>query len=176
MKVAISLLGVLLLSVRAVPPSPSPLTCDLRDYRPQAGLTAASTEGDLVVTWRGAREQELRARYAIETGQPLLRNLAVRKPGAAWVTLGENLTPEYCVVTGIRRMSTQQADPLRAAGVELTPEVIAKTRGYAFWDAPLFIPPPPGGGRGQSSSRTLGPPRTAAEIRRASASFNSSSC
>ena len=75
-------------------------------------------------------------------------------------------------------MSTQQADPLRAAGVELTPDVIAKNRWYAFWDAPLFIPEPPAAGRGTNppASRTLGPPRTAAEIRRATASFHSSSC
>jgi len=104
-----------------------------------------------------------------------VRDLAVRKSGAAWATLGENLKPEYHVVSGMRRMSTQQADPLRAAGVELTPEVIDKNRWYAFWDAPLFIPEPPPAGRGQTS-RTLGPPRTAAEIRRATASFNSSSC
>ena len=73
-------------------------------------------------------------------------------------------------------MSTQQADPLRAAGVELTPDVIAKNRWYAFWDAPLFIPEPPAAGRGQPAAPTLGPPRTAAEIRRATATFNSSSC
>src|SRR6185503_4569998 len=81
-------------------------------------------------------------------------------------------------VTGVRRMSTQQADPLRAAGVELTPDVIAKNRWYAFWDAPLYIPPPPPpqGGRGQTASRVLGPPRTASEIRQASASFSTSSC
>jgi len=57
------------------------------------------------------------------------------------VTLGQNLTPEYHVVSGIRRMSTQQADPLKAAGVELTPAVIAKNRWYAFWDAPLVMKP-----------------------------------
>ncbi len=81
-------------------------------------------------------------------------------------------------MTGVRRMSTQQADPLRAAGVELTPEVIAKNRWYAFWDAPLYIPAPPSqpGGRGQTASRVLGPPRTANEIRQASASFSTSSC
>ena len=80
------------------------------------------------------------------------------------------------IVTGIGACPSQQAEPLRAAGVELTPEVIAKNRWYAFWDAPLFIPEPPAAGRGQSAARTLGPPRTAAEIGRASASFNTSSC
>jgi hypothetical protein len=155
-----------------------PIRCDLTQYKAGAGLTATSTDNLLVVSWRGDRGSDLRARYAVVESQPVIRDLAVRPSGGTWVTLGENLKPEYHVVTGVRRMSTQQADPLRAAGVELTPEVIAKNRWYAFWDAPLYIPAPPSqpGGRGQTASRVLGPPRTAGEIRRASASFETSSC
>jgi hypothetical protein len=149
------------------------LQCDLSAYHSMPGLTATVAD-DLVVTWRGERDAELRARYGIDNGQPLVRDLAVRRSGAAWASIGANLTPEYHIVSGVRRMSTQQADPLRAAGVELTPEVVDKNRWYAFWDAPLFIPASPPAGRG--ASRTLGPPRTAAEIRRATASFNSPSC
>ncbi len=134
-------------------------------------------ENLLVVTWRGENGGELRARYAIVDGRPQVRDLAVRKAGA-WQVLGENLTPEYQVVSGVRRMTTQQADPLRAAGVELTPDVIAKNRWYAFWDAPLFIPEPPAQSAGAkpAASRVLGGPRTAAEIRRARASFSTTSC
>jgi hypothetical protein len=175
MRLTLSLLVASLLSVRAVPPSPTSLTCDLREYKSQQGLTATMAENMLVVTWKGDRDAEIRARYAIDSGQPIVRDLSIRKSNAPWVTLGENLTPEYRVVTGVRRMSTQQADPLRAAGIELTPEVIAKNRWYAFWDAPLFIPPPPAPGRTQSA-RTLGPPRTEAEIHRASATFKSDAC
>ena len=176
MRLTVSLLGAVFISAHVISSPSTSLNCDFGGYRPLSGLTAAQTDNQLVVTWKGARDAELRARYVIETGQPLVRDLAVRRGGAAWVTLGENLKPEYRVVTGVRRMSTQQADPLRAAGVELTPDVIAKNRWYAFWDAPLFIPEPPPSGRGQPAARTLGPPRTAAEIRRASATFNSSSC
>src|SRR5262249_11496724 len=82
-------------------------------------------------------------------------------------TLGQNLIPEYHVVSGIRRMSTQQADPLKAAGIELTPEVIEKNRWYAFWDAPLVLTP----GR-----EIIGPPRAAPAIRRADASFKATGC
>jgi len=64
-------------------------------------------------------------------------------------------------------MSTQQADPLKAAGVELTPEVIAKNRWYAFWDAPLVMKP----GR-----EIIGPPRVQSDIKQATASFHTSSC
>ena len=115
------------------------MTCDLSQYKASSGLTAAIDQNVLTVAWPGQSGSEMRARYAIDSGQPLVRDLAVRKAGGQWVTLGQNLTPDYHVVSGIRRMSTQQADPLRAAGVELTPEVIAKNRWYAFWDAPLVI-------------------------------------
>lgn len=176
MRLIVAFLFLSVVAVGTVPPSPSALRCDLGEYKSQPGLTAAITDDVLAVTWKGDRDAEIRARYAIDTGQPVVRDLAIRKaPGGAWTSLGENLVPEYRIVTGVRRMSTQQAAPLRAAGIELTPEVIAKNRWYAFWDAPLFIPPPPAAGRGQSE-RTLGPPRTEAEIRRAAATFNSSSC
>jgi hypothetical protein len=170
--------GAAILSATTPTPAASPLACDLAEYKSAAGLTAAVAQDQLVVNWRGERGTELRARYAIADGQPMIRDLAVRKAGATWATLGEDLKPEYRVVTGVRRMSTQQADPLRAAGVELTPDVIAKNRWYAFWDAPLFIPEPPAAGRGAnpSASRTLGPPRSAEEIRRATASFHATSC
>jgi hypothetical protein len=85
------------------------------------------------------------------------------------VTLGQNLAPDYHVISGIRRMSTQQADPLKAAGVELTPEVIAKNRWYAFWDAPLvmkpgreIIGPPRAPVRHQAGHRVVSRPRRAA--------------
>src|SRR6185369_14331325 len=95
------------------------------------------------VSWTGQAGSEMRVRYAIDGGQPVVRDLAVRKTGGQWGSLGQNLTPEFRVVSGIRRMSTQQAEPLRAAGVVLTPEVIAKNRWYAFWDAPLVLPDGP---------------------------------
>src|SRR5690242_6414828 len=117
MKPALWILAVLLLSVRVVPLAPAPLSCDLHDYRSQAGLTAAVAGDQLIVTWKGDADSEIRARYAIDAGQPIVRDLAVRKASGVWATLGENLTPEYRVVTGVRRMSMQQAEPLQAAGV-----------------------------------------------------------
>ncbi len=157
---------------QGAPASPG---CDLGGYTAAGGLTAASSGGDLVVQWRGERDTELRARFAIVQAQPVIRELAARAQASApWAMLGRDLHPEYRVVTGVRRMTTQQAEPLRAAGVELTPEVIDRNRWYAFWDAPLFIPP--AAKSGQTGSRTLGPPRTADEIRRAEASFHTTSC
>src|SRR5438552_2439620 len=120
-----------------------PLKCDLSHYKASAGLTASAEQDLLVVSWAGQGGAELRARYAIDGGQPVVRELAIRKSGGQWTILGQNLTADYRVVTGVRRMSEQQAEPLRAAGVELTPEVITKNRWYAFWDAPLVMPDGP---------------------------------
>ena len=91
-----------------------PVRCELTQYKPAKGLTAAIADNLLVVTWQGERGRELRMRLAVADGRPIIRDLAVRKGAAsAGPSLGENLTPEYHVVTGVRRMSTQQADPLR---------------------------------------------------------------
>src|SRR5262245_31898762 len=80
--------------------SAEPIKCDLTQYKPAAGLTATVADNLLVVSWRGERGAELRARYAIANGEPSIRDLAVRKSGGAWTILGENLKPEYRVVTG----------------------------------------------------------------------------
>jgi hypothetical protein len=143
------------------------LTCDLSQYKAGSGPTASIDQNVLTVSWPGQSGSEMRTRYAIDGGQPIVRDLSVRKTGGQWVTLGQNLAPDYHVISGIRRMSTQQADPLKAAGVELTPEVIAKNRWYAFWDAPLVLKP----GR-----EIIGPPRAQSDIKQATASFRTSSC
>src|SRR5215510_3471952 len=127
------------LSAAAAHCSP-PLKCNLTEYNVRAGLTATLQGGVLVVAWTGRDGTELRTRFAISNGQPTIRDLAVRADGGAWKTLGENLTPEYRVTSGVRRMSEQQAAPLRALGVAITPEVIEKNKWYAFWDAPLEVP------------------------------------
>src|SRR6185295_2867369 len=116
---------------------------------------------------------------------PVIRELAVKKSGGQWATLGRNLTPEYHVVSGIRRMADDQGNTLKNAGIELTEEVINKNRWYAFWDSPLVMPGSQEmqdeaawrrsqqggrGGRGQAQNaeslipnRTLGTPRTPSE-------------
>src|SRR5438874_9481754 len=146
-------------------------SCNLSQYKAVQGLTAAVEQDSLLVSWIGQNGADLRARYAIDGGQPVVRELAVKKAGAQWTTLGRNLAPEYHVVSGVRRMADDQANPLKAAGIELTEDVINKNRWYAFWDAPLVMPgsqemkdeaawqrsqqPPEGrgGGRGQAQGQ-----------------------
>ena len=86
--------------------------------------------------------------------------------------LGQNLTPEYQVTTGIRRMSNDLANAFASLGIDVTQEVIDKNRWYAFWDAPFSIPgyyPATGRGRrrgaqqGAPAAQTLGQGGTVAE-------------
>jgi hypothetical protein len=123
----------------------------------------------LVVSWSGQAGSELRARYAIDRAQPVVRDLAVRKQGGQWATLGQNLQPEYHVVSGLRRMSSDHVGSIPAAGIPLTPEVVAKNRWFAFHDAPLEVP-------GVSGTQMPPLPRKPEEIRRADATFNVTGC
>src|SRR5262245_56416672 len=91
--------------VCAAPATADTLTCNLSAYKPAAGLTAAVADNALTLTWDGDRNQEVRLRLTIEAGTPTIRELAVRRKGAQWATLATNVTPEFRVVSGFRRMS-----------------------------------------------------------------------
>ena len=144
------------------------LNCDLKEYKALDGLKAEVRGDALNVEWRGERNELLRASFAIRDGQPVVRELAARKNGGAWVTLGRDLTPEFDVTSGRRRLSEQQAAPLRRLKIELTPEVIDREKWKAFWDAPLEVP---GNVKG-----ALDMPRKPEEIRRATATYHASGC
>jgi len=89
-------------------------------------------------------------------------------PDWTWKTIAYDLTPEFDATTGRRRMSEQQMAPLRGLKIALTPDVLAKERWNAFWDAPLNIPGEP------KTNEDM--PRKPEEIRRAQASYNITSC
>jgi hypothetical protein len=145
------------------------LKCDMAQYKESAGLTASLAQDVLDVMWAGQNGSDVRARYAIDNSQPVVRELSIRKKGGQWSTLGQNLAPEYHVVSGLRRMSSDHVNSLPAAGIALTPEVIAKNRWYAFHDAPLEIP-------GDSGKQMPPLPRKPEEIRRADSSFKATGC
>ena len=71
------------------------LKCDMTQYKQSPGLTAVVEKDQLVVTWMGRADEQLCARFAIELGQPVIRELAIRKKAAPWTVLGQNLMPEY---------------------------------------------------------------------------------
>jgi hypothetical protein len=153
----------------ATPAFAQSLNCDMKDYKPPLqGLKAELGNGDLQVNWEGARAQELHASFILRDGQPVIRDLTARKHAGTWVNLGSNLAPEYRVTTGVRRLSEQQMAPLRALGIELTPEVVNREKWFAFWDAPLMVPGAP--------RTNLDLPRKPEEIRRDWATFQSTTC
>jgi len=186
----------------AMPAGADNVKCDLSQYKPSPGLTAAMEQDVLAISWTGQNGTELRSRFAIDRGQPTIRDFAVRKTGGRWATIGEHLTPEYRVVSGVRRLPNDQGNALRSLGVRITRDVIDQNRWQAFWDAPLRVPGTPeaqapaagrpgaAGGRGGAASEPAPPtgefalnggrvyelPRTPEEIRRATASFNASAC
>jgi hypothetical protein len=153
--------------------------CDLSGYAAAAGFAAVNDAGGLTVTWDGSSRDEVRVRLAIVQGTPTMRDIGVRRKSGAWTTLASNVMPEYRIVSGVRRMSNQQIQPLRGLNVPITPEIINQDKWDAFWDAPLDLgepgrggnPPPAAGIAGQP-----GLPRKPEEITRATATFQVERC
>jgi len=73
--------------------------------------------------------------------------------------------------TGYGEARQRILSPLRALGVEITPELIAEKQWDAFWDAPLDVPGMDGRGR-----TNVGMPRTPGEIQRATAVWEVTGC
>ena len=152
------------ISMRAAAPG----DCDLSAYKPQEGLKAESRAGLLEVTWQGERREQLRAVFTIRHRQPLVRELAVRKAGGPWIVLGANLSPEFQVTSGVRRLSQQQIAPLKELGIALTPEVIEREK----WNA--FLGCPADGSR--KEGRKPRPPRKPQDIRKARVKYHAAGC
>lgn len=159
-----------------------PLTCNMNGYQPAPGLAAAVADDMLTLTWDGEGNNEVRLRFALVSGTPTIRDLAVRRKGTSpWNTLVTDATPEFTVVSGLRRATDQQIRPLRALGVDITSEVINDIKWEAFWDAPLNVPggnaahgnstPPLGG-----IAHQPGLPRSSDEIERADAIYKVQTC
>ncbi len=144
------------------------LSCDLQEYRPVEGLKAEMVQGILSITWQGERGEQLRAGFTIRDGQPVVHELAARRGGGAWIVLGRDAIPEFDVVSGKRRLSEQQMEPLRELKVSFTPEVVEREKWNAFWDSPLMVPGRPG--------TNMDLPRQPDEVRRASAAYHATGC
>src|SRR5579884_1717402 len=141
-------------------------TCDVSGYQPVAGFTVRQEKGVLAITWTGERGEELRAGFAIRDGQPIVRELAARERGGAWRVLGSDLTPDFQVTAGKRRISATQRRLLQKLGIDTPAEEDAR-KWNTFWDAPLVIP----GGHD-----TTDLPRKPEEIQRASVRYHSDAC
>jgi hypothetical protein len=157
----LSLLGLL-----AVASPMSAQRCDLQEYRPVAGVQVEAAGQGVTLIWAGEADQQLRARFGLRDGQPMVEELAAQAKGGVWVPLGEGLTPQFEVTTGRRRISSTEMDILKEQHKD-TPENVEQYKWNVFWDAPLVVP----GGK-----RMVGPGRTADEIARAKVRYNSSHC
>ncbi|MBS1824863.1 MAG: hypothetical protein JST93_06055 [Acidobacteria bacterium] len=141
--------------------------CSLKEYKAQPGLTAEAAGDGVRLNWQGERGDSLRAIFAVDAGQPVVRELAVRRANGQWITLASSLQPEFEVKSGIRRISNQQLSPLKELGLD-KPEIIEQEKWKVFWDAPLQIP---------GAARTNpGLPRKPDEIRVSKSSFSQSAC
>lgn len=146
-----------------------PVNCDLSAYKGVPGLTATVADNSLLVSWAGDSGADLRMRLGIDRGTPTIRELAVRRRRGQWSILATDVTPEFRVVSGVRRVTSQQLRPdsIEGLGGKLTPEILAawddqEKRGTewvdiaartgqitaeavesikweAFWDAPLYL-------------------------------------
>ncbi len=145
-----------------------PLNCEFAEYRDQPGLKAAMSGGALEVNWDGELGQQLRVHLAVEEAQPVVKELAVRRSRGEWSVLGRDLTPEFHVTSGVRRISEQQLSPLRQLGREITPEIIEREKWNVFWDAPLNVP----------GVKRVNPdlPRRPEEVRAAVSSYHVTAC
>jgi hypothetical protein len=159
-------LATLGLALSSIPVVAQGLSCSLQEYKPVAGIEVAVKGPSVDLAWQGEKNQQLRARFSLKDGQPVVDELAARQNGAAWMVLGKALTPQFEVTTGQRRIDSTILDLLKAQHAN-TPEMVEHYKWNVFWDAPLVIP---------GTVRMTGPGRKAEEIARAAVSYHSSSC
>ena len=163
MKAGGFLLSLTLLSTIATAQN---LECAFDGYKPIEGLRAAMNRGMLEINWEGEAGQQLRALFTIQDGHPVVQQLAAARAHGGWDVLGKDLTPEFQVTTGRRRISLTQRKLLQRFGID-TPAEEDVRKWNTFWDAPLVIP----GGHD-----TTDVPRKASEIQRGSSTYQSRSC
>ena len=159
-----------------------PIRCDLSAYQAQPGLTATVADDILTIIWEGDRDNVLRLRLVIDKGVPTIQELAIQPSAGAWRTVATDMTPVFRVVSGVRRVTQQQTEPLERLGVPLTAEKLNEIKWEAFWDAPLYITDEPPRSHqssipaAQPFANHPGMPRQADEITRATARYQASSC
>ena len=160
----------------------TPIDFDLTKYKTQPGLEATVSNNMLEIIWNGEKNTQVKLQLTIENGVPTIKEMAIQEVGEKWQLIGSDLTPEYRIVSGIRRVTQQQTEPLEKLGVELTADVLDEIKWDAFWDAPLYIDDKPQTKRAGSIPASEpfanhpGMPRKPEEIKRSNATFNSSTC
>ena len=159
-----------------------PINYDLSQYNSQKGLKAEVDKQVLNISWEGDSQNQLRIQFIINEGVPIIRELALKEGNGPWNTIGNNIMPEYRVVSGLRRVTQQQTEPLEKLGVPLTADLLDEIKWEAFWDAPLYVNDEPPKSHGSSIpaaepfANHPGMPRSTDEITRAEAEFQVETC
>lgn len=172
-------LALLAATLPVVAVSADSMTCNLSAYKAAAGLAAACDAQGVMVTWTGQGSDELRLRMVITNGTPTIAAIELKKAAGAWATVASDLTPEYRVASGWRRMDQEAYPELKEEFGSVNQALLDKYKWDAFWDAPLRLPggevahggatPPLEGIPGTNQP---GLPRNANEVRRAAATFS----
>ena len=165
MKFWCAVLGVGLLAGVA---SAQPPQCSTAGLKQVDGIKVQAGREDTLLEWPGEKGQELRARFAVQNGQPRIAELAARKAGGNWIVLATNLIPDFHVTTGKRRISETEKSILVHMHQD-TPENEDRYKWNVFWDAPLEVP-------GTEDHHLVGGPRSESEIQHADAAYNSNEC
>jgi len=142
------------------------MQCNMQGYKAVDGVKVAAAANSIELAWPGEKGQQLRARFSLRDGQPVIQELAVQKIGGAWIVLGKDLTPDFQVTTGKRRISITELSILKHLGLD-TPENENTYKWNVFWDAPLVVP---------GHSHLIVPARLASEVARATVNYASNSC
>ncbi len=140
-------------------------------------------KGDtLVVLWMDDLNNEFNINFIIVHGTPKISKLAICKKEGKWKIPATNLTPEYRIVSALRRVTQQQTRPLVQLGIPLTASTLNEIKWDAFWDAQLFtLDVPPLSHQTSIPPRIplpnqFGMPRLESEIRRVMAQYQVEWC
>ncbi len=166
MKFCITALGLTAFAVLSGAAAAQTMHCNMQAYKAVDGVKVAAAANSIELAWLGEKGQQLRARFTLLNGQPVIQELAAQKAGGAWIVLGKDLTPDFQVTTGKRRISITELSILKQLGLD-TPENENTYKWNVFWDAPLVVP---------GHSHLTVPARSPSEIARASVNYASDAC
>src|SRR5260370_36649805 len=110
------------------------LNCDLSRHQPAEGVKAEAKGNAVVLSWQGEAGQQLRAQLSLRDSQPIVQELAARSSGGAWIVLGKDLTPDFQVTTGKRRISGGIVSLLKSAKID-SPEEGNRRKWNMSWAA-----------------------------------------
>ena len=89
------------------------LNCNLQDYKSIDGIKVVASADSVELTWEGEAGAQLRAAFTLRDGQPVVKELAARKGDGEWIVLGKDLTPQFEVTTGRRRIDSVELNNLK---------------------------------------------------------------